>query len=189
LLVPEHFSIMAAMRSLHLATARLRLKSADLELAAADLNDQAAFSVLLGAQLPQDWPAPLNDEHSKTYTLNYLTRNPDDAGWSTWYFLLPADENHSALAIGIGGFTGKPSEHGIVEVGYSVIPAHQGRGYASEALAALIEWAFSHDEVRAVTAQTLAELVGSIRVLEKNGFLLQGEGSEEGAIHFSRTRK
>lgn len=189
-MLPTHLGavIMTAVESLVVKTARLHLKSANVELAAADLNDSARLARLLQAELPDNWPPPLNDENSKTYTLNYLKQNPDAAGWAAWYFVLPAALNKKGRVIGIGGFTGKPSKQGIVEVGYSVIPDHQRSGFASEALAALIDWAFSHQEVQLVTAQTLPALVASIRVLEKNGFHLDGPGSEEGVIHFTRER-
>lgn len=76
----------------------------------------------------------------------------------------------------------------MVEVGYSIMPDYQRLGFASEATAALIGWAFSHPEVQLVTAETLPTLVDSIRVLEKNGFHLLGEGSEKGVVRYGRKR-
>lgn len=175
------------MESILLKTQRLLLRSATPELAAADLGNRSDFSRLLSAHIPEDWPPPLNDDNSKTFTLTYLQENPDAAGWSTWYFLLPSENDGSSQAVGIGGFKGKPSR-GMVEVGYSIMPAYQRLGLASEAVAALIDWAFSHPEVHLVTAETLPSLLASIRVLEKNGFHLLGEGSEAGAIRYGRQR-
>ncbi|MFF9064696.1 GNAT family N-acetyltransferase [Streptomyces sp. NPDC014891] len=45
----------------------------------------------------------------------------------------------SDLAIGGIGFHGPPDEIGVVTVGYGLVPSHRGRGYASEALRALVE--------------------------------------------------
>src|ERR1700743_994858 len=149
---------MTAVESLLLTTERLLLKSATLELAAADLTDLSLFSRLLCADIPHNWPPPLNDDNSKTYTLNYVKRNPDAAGWTAWYFLVPAAAKKNAHAIGIGVFTGKPTAHGVVEVGYSVIPDYQRQGFASEALAALVDWAFSQPAVQRITAVTLPAL-------------------------------
>jgi RimJ/RimL family protein N-acetyltransferase len=129
----------------------------------------------------------LNDDNSKTFTLTYLEENPDAAGWSAWYFLLPGSDG-SSQAVGIGGFKGRPAR-GRVEVGYSILPAHQRSGLASEAVAALVDWAFSHPDVQLVTAETLPSLVASIRVLEKNGFHGLGQGSEEGVIRYGRNRR
>lgn len=176
------------MESILLKTRRLKLRSATLELAAADLHDRTEFSRLLDADIPYDWPPPLNDDNSKTYTLDYLRQHPEAPGWMAWYFLLPGAAGEKAEAIGIGGFTGKPSPQGVVEIGYSIMSKHQGLGFASEAVAALVEWAFSHPEVRLVTAETLPSLLASIRVLENNGFQLLGEGCEPGTIRFGRAR-
>src|ERR1700736_7057559 len=126
------------MGSIRLRTERLQLRSATPELAAADLNDPSDFSRLLEADVPHDWPPPLNDDKTRAFTLNYLKENPDAAGWGTWYFLLPGWGNERTSAIGIGGFKGKPSREAMVEIGYSVMPEHQGLGFASEAVAGLI---------------------------------------------------
>jgi [ribosomal protein S5]-alanine N-acetyltransferase len=176
------------MGSILLRTERLQLRSATAELAAADLNDPSDFSRLLEADVPQDWPPPFNDDNTKAFTLNYLKENPDAAGWGTWYFLLPGRAEDRTRAIGIGGFKGKPSREGMVEIGYSVMPDYQRQGFASEAVAGLIGWAFSHPEVLLVTAETLPALVASIRVLENNGFHLLGRGSEEGVIRYGIER-
>jgi len=170
-----------------LKTRRLVLRSATPQLAAADLRNRSDFARLLSAHVPEDWPPTLNDDASKTFTLTYLKENPDAAGWSTWYFLLPGSTEGSSRAAGIGGFKGKPSQ-GMVEVGYSMLPAYQRLGLASEAVAALVDWAFSHPGVQLVTAETLPSLLASIRVLEKNGFHLLGQGSEAGVIRYGRER-
>jgi RimJ/RimL family protein N-acetyltransferase len=65
---------------------------------------------------------------------------------------------------------------------------NQRQGFASEAVDALVEWAFSHAFVTRVIAHTLPVLAPSIRVLEKNGFVFLGDGEEEGTIVFERRR-
>jgi ribosomal-protein-alanine N-acetyltransferase len=176
------------MECIVLRTARLQLKSATLELAAADLNSPRDFSRLLGADVPPDWPPPLNDNNTKAFTLNYLKENPVAAGWAAWYFLLPGRAQEKTRAIGIGGFKGQPSQEGMVEVGYSVMPGYQRLGFASEAVSGLMGWAFSHPDVLLVTAETLPSLTASIRVLEKNGFHFMGDGSEQGVIRYGIDR-
>jgi [ribosomal protein S5]-alanine N-acetyltransferase len=174
------------MESLQLKTRRLLLTSATPEIASADLYDRSQFSRLLNAHIPDDWPPPLNDDNSKAFTLRYLVQNHDAAGWSTWYFLLPR-EGGGAEAIGIGGFKGKPLA-GMVEIGYSILSQYQRQGLASEATEALVAWAFCHPDVQLVTAETLPNLVASIRVLEKTGFRYLGHGSEEGVVRYARRR-
>ena len=55
-----------------------------------------------------------------------------------------------------------------------------------EGLGRLIEWAFEHPEVEQVTAETLPDLARSIRVMEKCGMRLVGEGKPEGDIRTVR---
>jgi RimJ/RimL family protein N-acetyltransferase len=57
------------------------------------------------------------------------------------------------------------------DIGYTVIPQAQGKGYASEALRAMCDYAFNQTGVKAINAYVLADNVGSVRVLEKMGFV------------------
>ncbi|HEY8503741.1 MAG TPA: GNAT family N-acetyltransferase [Gemmataceae bacterium] len=81
----------------------------------------------------------------------------------------------SDTAIGTAGFKGPPDAAGMVEIGYGIAPGHQGRGYATEAAAALVSFAFGDDRVRLVRAHTLPENNASARVLAKCGFARVGE--------------
>ena len=43
--------------------------------------------------------------------------------------------------IGSIGFHGAPDDHGRLELECRIHPAHRGRGYAAEAMTALVDWA------------------------------------------------
>jgi GNAT acetyltransferase-like protein len=43
--------------------------------------------------------------------------------------------------IGSIGFHGPPDDHGRLEVGCRIHPAHRGRGYGAEATTGLLDWA------------------------------------------------
>jgi [ribosomal protein S5]-alanine N-acetyltransferase len=77
-------------------------------------------------------------------------------------------------AVGLVGTKGGPSEAGEQEIGYGMNPAEQGRGYATEAVGALVADLLAHPEVRAVTAFTAVGNRASQRVLEKLGFARTG---------------
>ena len=81
----------------------------------------------------------------------------------------------SGVVIGRCGFKGPPEADGVVEIAYGVAPEHQGKGYATEAAAALVKYAFSNRQVRVVRAHTLPEPNASTRVLTKCGFQRVGE--------------
>lgn len=57
------------------------------------------------------------------------------------------------------------------DLGYALMPHAQGKGIASEAVRAVCQYAFEHAGVTAINAYVLAENKGSIRVLEKTGFV------------------
>jgi RimJ/RimL family protein N-acetyltransferase len=56
-----------------------------------------------------------------------------------------------------------------------VAQEHQGKGYATEAAEALVNYALGHSQVRVVRAHTLLESNASARVLTKCGFRRIGE--------------
>jgi RimJ/RimL family protein N-acetyltransferase len=77
-------------------------------------------------------------------------------------------EKSSALSIGGIGFKSSPNESGEVEIGYGVCLSFQGRGVATESVAAVCD--FARRGARFVIAETDRENVPSQRVLEKCGF-------------------
>lgn len=164
-------------------TDRLLLVAVTFELQRSELEDRLRFATALGAEVPADWPPPLSDEASMHWVIDHLNAHPNSDGWTKWYFLLRRP-GARPLAIGNGGFTGVPSEDGVVEVGYSIVEAHQRSGYAPEAVRGLVAWAQSRAKLTRVIAHTLPELKPSIRVLEKCGFAFVGDGAEEGTIKF-----
>ena len=72
------------------------------------------------------------------------------------------------------------SADGIAEIGYGISKEYQNNGYATEAVKAVLEWAFAHPEIAAVEAETDSDNTASKRVLEKCGFALNGVIGEEG---------
>jgi ribosomal-protein-alanine N-acetyltransferase len=111
------------------------------------------------AELSADWLALLHDSTSA---------DPWIHGFSL--VLLDGD-----TVVGTGGFKGPPSADGVVEIAYGVSPDYQGKGYATEAAAALTAYAFGSGKVRIVRAHTLPESNASARVLTKCGFRRIGE--------------
>jgi RimJ/RimL family protein N-acetyltransferase len=57
-----------------------------------------------------------------------------------------------------------------VEVGYGIVPSRQGRGYATEALQAMLAMAWADSRVAAMVAGTDPGNLASQRVLGKAGF-------------------
>ena len=169
-----------------LETVRLRLVPGDATLLRAEDKDPIALSMKLAAELPENWP-PETMRPVHFQFLQQLEQVPEQFGWLTWYWLLKRSPD-PALLIGCGGFKGPPRQDGRVEIGYSVLPANQNRGYATEAAGALIDWAFSHPEATRILAETEVENRSSIRVLEKLNFMNLGATSSPKTLLFELQR-
>ena len=170
------------MHGLRLTTSRLELVAGTVALAQAEIDDLPALAQMLDVPLPAQWPPPLNDENSQKFFLDALLKAaPADAGWQLWYCLL----REPRVLLGSAGFKGIPAD-GLVEIGYSMLEEHQRNGYCTEAVRALIGWAFQHPEVNKVIAHTLPGLVPSIRVMEKCGLIFAGNGPLEDDVQTVR---
>jgi [ribosomal protein S5]-alanine N-acetyltransferase len=80
----------------------------------------------------------------------------------------------SGELIGGIGITRGNGDAGSAEIGYSLHPDYWGRGYATEAARALIEFGFREWRLHRVHARCDPENVGSARVMEKCGMRLEG---------------
>ncbi len=78
-------------------------------------------------------------------------------------------------------FKGLPAD-GSAEIGYGIADEYQGKGYATEAVSALVKWAFRQPNVIYITAATEESNLASQRVLEKAGFRPTGKIGEEGPL-------
>lgn len=176
------------MSRIRMRTRRLELVAADLELFEAEVCDPEMFARILGARVPQAWPPELWDEDARDNSLAVLELDPEAAGWAGWYLLSTPDEDGVRTCAGLCGV----ARHAVPDaifLGYSVLAEFQGRGYATEAAGALVGWAFRNSERDVIVAETYPDLAASIGVLQHNGFVFDGEGSEAGTLRFARFRK
>jgi len=163
---------------------RLNLVAATPELIEKDIESRDLLSAALGVSIPKSWPPDLYGPRALQFALAQLG-DRSEKGWSFWYLM--TNESPAEL-VGICGFKGRPDASGTVEIGYSILADYQRRGFASEAVAALVGWAFSQHNVKEVCAETLPHLVQSIGVLKKNGFEFTGAGSEAGVVRYAVKR-
>jgi len=180
-IVPENREL-TSLRQIR--SRRLSLVAARSDIIRKDIDGREHLAAALDVEVPETWPPDLYGPGAMEYALRE-TDDPGEQGWSFWYMIRIEEPQR---LIGICGFKGRPSRAGSVEIGYSILEGYQRQGFATEAVATLVGWAFSHHNVQEVCAETLPHLRQSIRVLEKNGFKLTGAGSEAGVIRYAIKR-
>ena len=170
-------------------TTRLELIAITPETLQADRTKSPAFSQLIAADVPAEWPPSDWDDHAFDYLNDKFTRYPDSRGWIR-YIAVKSDGN-PRLLVGSCGATLPIETSDDIEIGYGLLPSFQRLGYGSEAVAALMEWIFQFPHVRSVNAQTFPHLEPSIRLLTRLGFQPAGPGPgpEEGTILFRKFRE
>lgn len=160
-----------------LRTSRLELILADRQALEALVAGRDALAAHLGVIVPDGWP---EFPEAYRYSLSLMDKEPDPGPWWAYLFIDRADRT----LVGSGGFKSRPDTNGAVEFGYETAQPFRGRGFASEAARGLVDFAFTHTEVRLVIAHTLPEINASTRVLEKTGLAFAGavEDPTDGTI-------
>jgi ribosomal-protein-alanine N-acetyltransferase len=176
-----------------LRTTRLLLIPATPATLAAELASPAALGESLGVGVSESWPPELYDADAVRWTLRALEEGRCPPDWCLYYIGERAEVGGAGQAtlIGVGGFKGGPTDEGVVEIGYGVVPESRRRGYAREAVDAFVGWAFADSRVSRVTAHTLPSLAPSIGVLTSAGFTYVGPHADAGepdAIQYELTR-
>jgi RimJ/RimL family protein N-acetyltransferase len=96
-------------------------------------------------------------------------RAPGEPGG--WVQLSVIERDTSRL-VGDIGMSPADGESGVVKVGYTIDPAFQGRGYATEAVGTLVDYALGTLGADVVRAYASGDNLPSIRVMEKVGMHL-----------------
>ena len=151
--------------------------------AAAAPEERAPIACATGARVPESWPVEHYDQEMLDFTRASLAKDPEEEFLARY---IVVREPEPVVAGMVGAMA--PDAGGRIMIGYSVLPEMQRRGYASEALEAVIAWAFARPEVRIVAGETYPHLIPSIRTMEHCGFRFAGAGSGEGIIRYELRR-
>jgi ribosomal-protein-alanine N-acetyltransferase len=124
-----------------LASPRLELVALSAEFLEASLaGERRRMEALLGARVPDDWP----EESNARLFLTKLREQPSWAPWMARALVLRSEQR----MIGHAGFHSPPTPAylteylpGGIELGYTVFARDRRRGYAREAVVALMEFA------------------------------------------------
>lgn len=112
----------------------------------------------------------------QNFWLPMTAQYADNFFWYTNWEIVLASENISVGGIGFAGF---PDQEGVTMVGYFIDGNHREKGYASEALQCLIDWAKLEPSLKTIIADTPFFNFPSQNVLKKAGFKAFGIGVTE----------
>ena len=150
-------------------------------------GDRTAVTSLADYEIPASFP----DEGQREF-LNFrrsqLANDPSRYPWSVRAIVLRAEHR----MIGFVNFHGAPGVNdtntsGALELGWTVFPREQKRGYATETAIALMDWAKRTHGVRHFISSTTPGNAASLRVHDKLGFARTGEFIE-GEVIFQLRR-
>jgi RimJ/RimL family protein N-acetyltransferase len=139
-------------------------------------KDLAAASEEIGAIVPA-WVADELENFLK-YRLAQLRLDASIRVWLGRAMVL-SEEDGGRRVVGSIGFHGPPDAQGRLEVGYSVDPPFRRRGYASESVNALFDWAHREHGITRFIASISPDNEPSLRLTAAYGFHQVGEQMDE----------
>lgn len=139
-----------------------------------------ANAVLAGRRL-SGWSEDFPDADSAEQAPWALDGLPDPFGFRLLV------ERSSKLVVGSVGLDGRPS-NAQAELFFALVPSRRGRGYATEAVRALVAHAFEASEVAEVFAMVELANAPSLGVLERAGFAHNGFEAVDGVTIFEVRR-
>jgi RimJ/RimL family protein N-acetyltransferase len=131
----------------------------------------------LGLRLPDGFPGD-DLEGLFRLRLGQLEADPGSRRWLVRALVL----REEGAIVGHAGFHGPPGSFGLdpgkAELGYTVFPPFRGRGYATEAAVALMDWALG-EGVSQFVASVGPWNGPSLAIVRKLGFVQTGEQWDE----------
>lgn len=152
-----------------LETDRLVLIPYELSFIEATLIGDDRLSELSGCSVAKEWPG-VEFFFYLPYVLESVKKDPNKAKW-THLIILKAENK----IIGEVSAQGTPETTGEAELGYGIVDAYAGHGYATEGAQIFLEWLIS-EEIKTVKAKTYLYHKKSQHILKKLGFIKTGEG-------------
>jgi ribosomal-protein-alanine N-acetyltransferase len=106
--------------------------------------------------------------------LNRINEGIANNEWILWGITLK-DENKLIGSICLWNIAYEQSK---AEIGYELMPEHQGKGIMSEAIKAVMEYGFENIKLDLIEALPYSNNTKSIKLLERNGFIRGGSFKE-----------
>lgn len=136
-----------------------------------EADTDAIFAVLGNPEVVRYWDAPAWRERAQAerFIANCKRMVDEQSGAR-----VAIEHATQGTFIGQCGLFGWNTTYRSATMGFSLDVASWGRGYATEAARALLQWGFATLDLNRVQAETDTRNAASARVLEKLGFLREG---------------
>jgi ribosomal-protein-alanine N-acetyltransferase len=172
--------LIAAGRGRETTDLRLPVRTSSLLLRPFEAGDSARVCALSQETALLEWipDQVYRDEAEARSVLNHLIAQYQNPAPTQRPFVLGISVKGTGDLIGHVGLS--PAE-GEVEIGYAIEEKSQGRGYATQAVAAMAGWGLARFGLSRILGIVSADNAASCRVLEKAGFHLVREA--EGNLH------
>lgn len=96
-----------------------------------------------------------------------LSKVISPTGFESWMIV----KKDTKEIIGDVGFKGYNTLFNKADIGYGIIEAERKKGFASEAVKALINWAYTNEALTLISATTLIDNTDSIQLLKRLHFI------------------
>lgn len=120
----------------------------------------------------QGWETPFTEDQAHDFFAQLASIPAGTPG--EWHQFAVVDK-HTGETVGDVGLHVRTDNPEWANVGYTIARANHRKGYASEALGVLIEYAFTHLGITTIHANALAENWASRGVAERVGMTLRNE--------------
>jgi [ribosomal protein S5]-alanine N-acetyltransferase len=109
----------------------------------------------------------LREAFEKTILINVADKTKNFLYSTLWTAILKTEKK----MVGDLCIIGEPNSEGEIEIGYGTHVDFRNKGYMTEIVGGIIEWAKSQPKVKSIIASTDKSNIASSMVLSKNGFI------------------
>ena len=133
------------------------------------------------ANNPEHWTQKVQERFYKS-----KVDKADDNNVFIWSVFLKPEYTNSGYEEVIGQVSAQENGKDITirDVGWYMDPNYQGKGYATEAAKAMIDYMFKEAEINEISSSAVKENYSSCKMFEKLGFNKIGEVEEESPYTF-----
>ena len=124
------------------------------------------------------------ENQEKFYKSKVLKADNNDV--FVWSIFLKPEYTNNGYEEAIGQISAQESGKDITirDVGWYMNPIYQGKGYATEAAKAMIDYMFKEVEINGISSTAVKDNIASCRIFEKLGFTKVGEEIKESPYTF-----